>query len=285
MKRLTLIVAAVSAVAAAGLSGLTGGAAQAGTGNAARAGSLPKLKIALNGSKGIKIAGSTQSGAVKVVSTFKGKVPKHSHGPNFALVRLRPGVSLAQAFQAVQRSHGNLDALTPYATLFADASAPGAIETVFQPGNYAALNVTGNGQPAVKTFKVTKSSSPAALPAAAAKQTAIEFGFKGPKVLHDGKIVRLLNGGYLVHMIVMTRVRNAQAGRRVVRLLKAGKDGAAQKLATGGTSLLGPASPGAMQQLVLRAKPGYYVEACFMDTQDGREHTQLGMERLIRVVK
>ena len=40
-----------------------------------------------------------------------------------------------------------------------------------------------------------------------------------------------------------------------------------------------------MQQAVLNAKPGYYVEACFMDTQDGREHTQLGMERLIRVVK
>ena len=34
-----------------------------------------------------------------------------------------------------------------------------------------------------------------------------------------------------------------------------------------------PASPGAMQQEVLNAKPGYYVQACFMDTQDGREHT------------
>jgi hypothetical protein len=36
---------------------------------------------------------------------------------------------------------------------------------------------------------------------------------------------------------------------------------------------------------VLHAKPGYYVEVCHMDTQDGREHTRLGMERLIRVVK
>ena len=46
-----------------------------------------------------------------------------------------------------------------------------------------------------------------------------------------------------------------------------------------------PASPGALQQSELHAKPGYYVEACFMDTQDGREHTQLGMERVVRVVK
>ena len=40
-----------------------------------------------------------------------------------------------------------------------------------------------------------------------------------------------------------------------------------------------------MQQQVLNAKPGYYVQACFMDTQDGREHTQLGMERVIRIAK
>ena len=48
--------------------------------------------------------------------------------------------------------------------------------------------------------------------------------------------------------------------------------------------LLGPASPGAMQQQVLTAPPGYYVEACFMNTQDGREHTQLGMVRLVQIV-
>ena len=49
--------------------------------------------------------------------------------------------------------------------------------------------------------------------------------------------------------------------------------------------LAGALSPGAVQQAVLNAKPGYYVEACFMDTQDHREHTQLGMLRLIRIVK
>jgi hypothetical protein len=40
-----------------------------------------------------------------------------------------------------------------------------------------------------------------------------------------------------------------------------------------------------MQQQVLTAPPGIYVLACFMNTQDGREHTQLGMERTIRIVK
>jgi hypothetical protein len=32
-------------------------------------------------------------------------------------------------------------------------------------------------------------------------------------------------------------------------------------------SLMDPASPGAMQQEILDAKPGYYVQACLMDTQ------------------
>ncbi len=31
--------------------------------------------------------------------------------------------------------------------------------------------------------------------------------------------------------------------------------------------------------------PGWYVIACFMDTQDGREHSQLGMDRVIQVVR
>jgi hypothetical protein len=39
-----------------------------------------------------------------------------------------------------------------------------------------------------------------------------------------------------------------------------------------------------MQQEVLNTKPGYYVEACFMDTQDHREHTQIGMLRVVKVV-
>jgi len=69
-------------------------------------------------------------------------------------------------------------------------------------------------------------------------------------------------------------------------LLRAGKDGKAQKLANRQfLALAGTISPGGMQQAVLSAKPGFYVEACFMNIEDGREHTQLGMERLIRVVK
>ena len=97
--------------------------------------------------------------------------------------------------------------------------------------------------------------------------------------------MRVENGGYLVHMDVLIGAHNKAGAEKIAALLKAGKDHAAQKLATGFVDLMDPASPGAMQQEVLNAKAGYYVQACFMDTQDGREHTTLGMERVIRIAK
>lgn len=279
-KRLAALTGAISTATVIGALALAGGAGAAGS-------SPPTLSVALTGTHGVAVSGSEVSGAVDVVSTFKGKMPHGAMvGPAFGLVRLNPGVSLQQAFAVVQRSHGDLDALTPYATLLVSASAPGTVQTVLTPGNYVALNLTTQGQPGAAPFTVTQSSTPATLPRARATQTAIEFGFRGPTVLHDGTTVRAVNGGYLVHMIDLVGVRNAATGRRIVKLLRAGKEGQAQRLASGTfVNLMGPASPGASQQAVLHAKPGYYVEACFMTTQDGRAHTRLGMERLIRIVR
>lgn len=254
---------------------------------ASAAPALPTINIALTGTKGITVSGHTVSGAVNISSTFSGKAPSgpNSNGPSFGIVRLNPGVTIQQAAGAVQSHHGDVNALDPYGALIVSAQAPGTIQTVLTPSDtYVALNLTGN-QPAVAPFTVAQSASPAALPAAAATETAIEFGFRGPAVLHDGTMVRAENGGYLVHMITLSGVKNKATGQRVIALLKAGHDSDAQKLALPlSVSLLDPVSPGAMQQQVLHAKPGYYVEACFMDTQDGREHTQLGMERLVKVI-
>jgi hypothetical protein len=282
-KRLSSLIATAGALAVTGALVLASGAGAAGG-----AGSLPTLNIALTGTTGVSVSGSEVSGAVNVVSTFSGQAPSgpNSNSPTWGLVRLNPGVSVAQAVAAVQSHHGDTNALTPYGSLFADNSAGVPTQTLLTPGNYVALNITGNGNPGLAPFTVTQSTSPAALPTAAATETAIEFAFHGPTVLHDGTIVRAQNGGYLVHMVIGIGVKNAATGREVMALLRAGKDGKAQKLASRNfLSLAGPISPGGMQQAVLNAKPGYYVEACFMDTLDGREHTQLGMERLIRVVK
>jgi hypothetical protein len=42
---------------------------------------------------------------------------------------------------------------------------------------------------------------------------------------------------------------------------------------------------GFLVQETITAKPGIYVEVCFMDVQDARSHSQLGMERIIKIVK
>ena len=282
-KRLLSLTMTVAAIAVTGALMLAGGASGAGS-----ASSLPTLNIALNGTQGVAVSGSEVSGAVTVLSTFSGKAPRgpNSNGPTWGLVRLNPGVSVLQAVAAVGKAHGDINALTPYGSLFADNSAGTPTQTVLAPGNYVALNITGNGNPGLAPFTVTQSSSPAALPNAAATETAIEFGFRGPTVLHNGSMVRAQNGGFLVHMVIGIGVKNAATGRQVMALLRAGKLGKAQRLASHNfLALAGPISPGGMQQAVLHAKPGWYVEACFMNTQDGREHVELGMERLIRVVK
>jgi hypothetical protein len=265
--------AAVVAVAAAVVGGASG------------ARSMPTLTIALNGIRGVTVSGSETAGAVSIVSTFKGKAPNGpDQGPAFGLVRLKPGATIQQAAGAVQSHHGDLNALTPYGTLLSDGS-PSHVQVALTPGSYVALNVTGNGQPGVAPFTVAASSAAAALPAAQATETAREFGFAGPTVLHDGTIVRAQNHGWLVHMIVLVGVRDAATGRQLIALLKAGKSRQARKLSGRNfAELLGPSSPGAVQQQVLHAAPGWYVEGCFMDTQDGREHADIGMARLVQVV-
>jgi hypothetical protein len=56
-------------------------------------------------------------------------------------------------------------------------------------------------------------------------------------------------------------------------------------LATGFVSCPEPASRGALQQEKVSARSGHWVLACFMERQDGRDHAQLGMERIIHIVE
>jgi hypothetical protein len=281
MKRFASLIAAAGAVATVSAFALAGGAGAAS--------SLPALKLTLTGKSGVSISSSSiPSGAVSITATHSGK-----GGPgSFGIVRLNPNepssTAIAEGFSAVQKSHNNLDALTATGNfLVVSANAPGPVQTVLVPGNYIALNTSGNGGPAFAQFTVTKSSSPAALPAASSTQKAIEFGFRGSRVLKNHTTIRAKNGGYLVHMIDLLGVKSKADGRKAIAGLKAGKGQKFFHPLSNGVfiSLLNPASPGAVQQQVLNAKPGYYVEACFMNTQDGREHTQLGMERLVRVKK
>ena len=285
MRRIVSITAG-AAVVAAGLSlAIPAGAALAtsaspGTRTAAHSLSLPTITVTMNGKK-ITVSGALQSGGVRVVS----KVSHEPQGdPTF--VRLHPGVTVAQALQAAGGDPNNLALIA--SIVFSPQANKGT--TVAQanlaPGRYVAVDLATNAKtPPLTTFTIAPAGSPAQLPKPQATISSIEFGFRGPGRLHDGELVRFANHGFLVHMIVAARGRTAAGAREIARLLKEGKDGKAQHLATNFYSFVNIMTHGAYQQQVIHNRPGHWVLVCFMDTQDGREHTRLGMERVIRIVK
>jgi hypothetical protein len=290
MKRIVALTGAVAVIAAgvtlavpAGLSlaAVTGpatGAAHAAL--SANGPSLPKITVAMNGKK-ITVGGALQSGGVQIVST----VTHEAMGePTF--IRLDPGVTVAQLLKAAGGDPNNIALIA--SIVFSPQANKGTstAQAHLSPGQYVAVDLATNAKtPPLTTFTIAKAASAARLPKPQATISSIEFGFRGPGKLHDGELVRFANHGFLVHMIVAARGRNAAGARKIARLLKAGKDGKAQRLATGFYSFFNIMTHGGYQQQVISNRPGHWVLACFMDTQDGREHTQLGMERVIRIVK
>ena len=81
-------------------------------------------------------------------------------------------------------------------------------------------------------------------------------------------------------------VKNMHAARTAVKDLLSGNQKGLGKLIAGPpVAFAGPLSHGAMQEETITAKPGIYVQVCFMETQDHRDHTSLGMERIIKIAK
>ena len=247
-----------------------------------KAGGLPTIDVTMDGSS-ISVTGTLESGAVDVhmVATGPG-----SGAP--ILVRLNDGVTANQFIAFINSPAGaDPNSVQPYGSIVFDAGASTPdIQTILQPGNYVAFDGAKNNptQWPNTTFSISENKTPALLPPAQQWQKSVEFRFRGPGTLHNGTVIRTSNAGFLVHMMIGFGVKNEAAGREALQLLRAGQDKKLQQ-PTGFVSFFGPVSHGAVQQFILNAKPGWYVVACFMDTQDGREHTRLGMERLIHIVK
>ena len=279
MKRLTLLFAmTASALLAAG------GTIAVGSASASPA--LPTLSLALTKSS-ITVGGTTQSGGVNVVTTATGVKEAGA-----ILFLLKPGATFEEVEAAIQKAHGEINVTSKYGSLVFDAEVSSGqtseAQTYLQPGQYVAVvpGEEGKGSRAHANFTVSAAASPVALPAPEATIRSIEFGFKGPSTLHDGELVRFENEGFLVHMDVAAPVKNMKAAKQLVKDLLAGKEKAVGKLISGPPAgFAGPVSHEAFQQETITAKPGIYVEVCFMDTQDGRSHSQLGMERIIHIVK
>lgn len=266
------------------LVGLVAGLVPVATANAAVAhgAKVNTLTLTMTGNK-IKVSGAEKSGAVTVVSKV---TPKGGATPT--LIKLKPGVTFAKLFRG-QRGHASdPNYVDPYGQIVSSTTAPkgtSSTQTVLSPGNWVAIDTTKNN-PAKwphKTFTVTRAGHLAKLAKPGAVVKTIEFAFTGPSTWHNGEVIRFENAGFLVHMVLGIRVSSPAEAATVTTLLQQGKDSQAQALATGFISPVGVFSPGGLVQEKVQAAPGTYVLACFMDTQDGREHTQLGMERTITI--
>jgi hypothetical protein len=274
------IVALAGACMALALGALGASAAQAAT--------LPTVNATV-GATSIAVSGALQAGAVNVASTAtSGKEP------SVVLFQLKAGVSLSEFYAFLESNKLTQDpnAADKYGTIAFDAEAgkgkPTEAQTVLAAGQYVAFNAEGekSSKWPRSSFAVAASTAPAALPSAEATVKSIEFNFRGPTTLRVGELVRFENEGYLVHMDVAFPVKSKKAAKLAVKDLASGHEKGLEKLAAGPpVTFAGPVSTGAFQQEVIAAKPGWYVQACFMPTQDGRPHTLIGMERIIKIVK
>jgi len=255
----------------------------------AQASTLPTVTVTVSNSS-ISVSGALQSGAANVVMN----AAAGSKEPAPTLFLLKPGVTVAEvdAYLKTKKTAQDPNSTIKYGSIAfdAEASAGKSVEaqTYLQPGTYVALN--GAGEDSAKwpttSFTVTASTAPASLPAPAATEQSIDFSFRGPSTLHDGELVRFENAGYLVHMDFAFPVKNMASAKKAVKALKAGEEKGLEKLIAGPPiGFAGPLSNGAYQQETITAKPGVYVQVCFMPTQDGRAHTMLGMERIIKITK
>jgi hypothetical protein len=276
-----MIASAIATAIVAALAGvLTAGAAQAAP--------LPSVTASVSATS-ISVSGALQSGAVNVASTATG-----GKEPSVTFVKLNAGVSITElfAFLDSNKASGDPNTVRKFGAIVFDTEAgkgkPSEAQTVLAPGQYVALNA--EGQKSSKwprsSFAVAASVAPAALPAAQATEKTIDFGFKGPSVLHVGELVRFENEGNVVHMDFAFPAKSKKSAQKIVKALASGHEKGLEKLVAGPpVGFAGPLSTEAFQQETITAKPGWYVQACFMTTQDGRPHTVLGMERIINIVK
>jgi hypothetical protein len=257
-------------------------------GAAAQAASLPTLSVSLSPTS-ITVGGAEQSGAVNVVSTATA-----GREPSPGLLLLKPGVTPNEiyALLAAGKVGAEPNLIAKYASIVFDgnttAGKSSEAQTVLEPGVYVALNAEGSKSSVWPhtSFTVTAAAEPAALPTAQATERSIDFGFRGASTLHDGELVRFENAGYVVHMDLALPVKGQAAAKQLIKALRSGDEKHAEKLIAGEpVNFAGPLSSGGLQQSTITAKPGIYVQVCFMSTQDGRSHSLLGMEREIKVAK
>ncbi|MBV9383611.1 MAG: hypothetical protein JO242_23485, partial [Streptosporangiaceae bacterium] len=206
-------------------------APQAAARAAAHARALPVITVKMNG-KTISVTGALRSGGARIAFRVTGEAAAL---PIF--VRLDPGVTLARFFAVLPSAAADPNNLYGIAQISMSTQAnkgSSSVQANMAPGRYVALDLgPSTPVPPFTTFVITRSKSPARLPAPGATISTIDFGFRGAAKVRDGELVRFANQGFLVHMVFGVQAPNLKTAQKIARLLLAGRDNQAQKLAIG----------------------------------------------------
>jgi hypothetical protein len=262
---------------------LTGGAVAA----LAQGGAPPALRLVFLSTGKLTFSGQSaitgKAATLAISSNDPRKKAQHAAG----LVRLEPGVTLAEATAAVARAE-DFDDLEGVGILDSFVGAPprGAkpltsATKIVAGATYIVLDLSSEQAAAAGSF-TAGGAKRAKLPAATASATMKDYRFTTPSSLPRTGSIRIANRGKQYHEMLGYHVARGADPNAVVARLKQGKN--PKKGTTDGEALLqAPVGPGAVNQVPFKVAPGAYVLTCSLPDPQGRSHATRGMNKVVRV--
>ena len=200
---------------------------------------------------------------------------------NFALVRLRPGKSLADLRAATQDVPEGV--ITLPTSFFRIRPGQSFVTSVnLPPGDYVAAQPPSLG--AAAQFSVAHGSAGGSPPTTTGTVLLYDYGIRAPAVISGRGTLEIDNIGENFHFLVGLRLNPGVDPDRVVADFRAGVDKAGRQPGLP-VEIVGLVGPGTTNYVQTNLKRGTYVIACLNSDRHsaGHEHSQFGMERKLIV--
>jgi hypothetical protein len=203
-----------------------------------------------------------------------------------AITALRPGITLAQATDALRRDPEaaiELVHIDGGVSMAANQQSRAVTLDLRPNATYAVLNLTGEdpGDWEIVDFAVTGQSNGASVPGADARVRMVDLRFRGDKTLPRRGVLRFENDGWAPHFALAAPLRQGARKREVAFALRNNRNRRLERLVNFERTIEPQAliTRGAVNYNEVRfPRRGRYVMVCFFEN-----HHQQGMYRFVRV--
>jgi hypothetical protein len=214
---------------------------------------------------------------------------RQAHG--FVLAKVKDGLTARSVIDTFVKNPSQGGAMLLYAggttTLPSGSTWKGT--TSFDPGTYlmvdvgfggGKLNFTRKGE--IRTFTVSGKSTGAASAKPATTVSLWDYTVEMPSRISGKGPMLIRNTGNDTHQLSFLRVKDAAAGRALIRKLRAGKQSRLHGL---NYDVLAPESPDTATTVNVNLPKGTYIAYCHYYTaaSHGVPHVQLGMAKTVKV--